>query len=93
MALARDPFEVTTQQLKEADKKELEAARLNVQNAMERVRHLEQRIAACDLILESYRIHRPANPAAEQSQIIDPYANDAEVVEVLAGLTVDSVAF
>ncbi len=84
MTLPKDPYEITTVQLIEADEtalKEWEGKRADADN---QVRRLQERLAAYRLALQGYRKHRP-QPSNNGAQ--NPYVDEAAIAKELAGLT------
>ena len=87
MTLPKDPYEITTQQLIDADRVELQKIQAVLTRAKELNDRLEVRIAAYGQTLEGYRNYRRSSGGTQQVRAADPYADDAKVARELQGLT------
>ena len=83
MTLPADPYEVTTQQLIEANRADLEAQELRRAEAEAEADRIRQVIRGLELALEEYRSRRPAL----HTNGSNPYQDEAMLGKVLRGLT------
>lgn len=83
MILPPDPYEITTQQLIDADRIALAEVNADIARLAEEQTHLVNRLDAYELALEGYQARRPG-PAKNGSH--DPYAKDGPLVDLFRGL-------